>query len=207
MGYTEHMVIGLTGGIGSGKSSAADLFAKLGVRIIDTDEISHALSKPPSPALNEITKCFGAEFLCSDGTLNRTLMREFVFSDPLARKKLERIFHPLILEQTIKEIDTPTTSSYTIIVVPLLFESRSFLELTRYKVVVDCSEELQIARVITRSRLSRQEVIAIMATQTGRQERLRQADDIILNSGTFDQLKEQVAHLHQRYLQLANSVQ
>lgn len=207
MDSPEHMIIGLTGGIGSGKSSAAQLFAELGVRIIDTDAIGHELSTPPSIALDDIATQFGSDFLAEDGTLNRSRMREYVFSHPQARKKLEAIFHPRIFEQAKQRLKAPTTAPYSILMVPLLFETTAFTALVQRSVVVDCAEELQIARVMARNKLSREEVIAIISTQRTRQERLMLADDIISNDGSFERLRDQVCQLHQRYLLLSNSVQ
>lgn len=207
MACPDQFIVGLTGGIGSGKSCAARLFAQHGVRVVDTDEISHALSKPPSPALIAIAQEFGSEFICPNGTMDRARMRTLAFSDSVARTKLESIFHPLIQTQTEQIITTPTTAPYTMLVVPLLFEKSSFKTLIQRKVVVDCPEEEQIARVMNRSQLSSHEVLAIMATQISRQTRLLNADDIILNNGSLELLDAQVTRLHQRYLMLANSVQ
>lgn len=204
---SEPLVIGLTGGIGSGKSSAARLFAAHGARIIDTDEISHALSNPPSLALEAIASQFGPEFLCKDGTLDRKKMREQVFADPGSRKKLETIFHPLIREEVRKRLDEATACPYTILVVPLLFETRAFLALVSRCIVVDCPEEMQIARVMERSQLDREGVIAIMDTQISREKRLEQAHHIIYNDGSFQHLEEQVQKLHRLFLCLCDSVE
>lgn len=203
----KHLIVGLTGGIGSGKSSAARRFRELGVRVIDTDEISHALSRPPSPALQQIASRMGQEFLSSDGSLDRTRMRKHVFSSPAARETLEAIFHPLIRQEVERQIDAETPAPYTILVVPLLFETQRFRALIQHSIVVDCSEEQQITRVMTRSSLSRTEVIDVMSTQLSRENRLNLADDVICNDGTLEQLEDQVEQLHQRFLLLANSVQ
>ncbi len=207
MAFPEHLIIGLTGGIGSGKSSAARRFAALGARVIDADEISHALSRPPSPALEKISCQFGLEFISADGTLNRARMREHAFANPEARKALEGIFHPLIRQEIQRQIDTTTSAPYTLLVVPLLFETQQFKNWIQRSVVVDCSEEQQIIRVMARSKLSRSEVNAIMSSQIPRAVRLKMADDIICNDGTLDHLENQVDDLHQRFLLLANSVQ
>ncbi len=207
MDLPKHLIIGLTGGIGSGKSSAARKFAALGARVIDTDDISHTLSHPPSPALNQIASQFGLEFLSKDGSLDRTRMREHVFAHPEARKTLEAIFHPLIRQEARQQIDATSSAPYTILVVPLLFETPLFSGWIKRSVVVDCSEEQQISRVVARNNLSRNEVIAIMSSQLSREERLKMADDIIYNDGTLDHLEDQVSDLHRRFLLLTNSVQ
>ncbi|MBS1155700.1 MAG: dephospho-CoA kinase [Proteobacteria bacterium] len=203
----KHLIVGLTGGIGSGKSSAARRFRELGVRVIDTDEIGHVLSHPPSPALQQIASRMGQAFLLSDGSLDRTRMRKHVFSSPAARETLEAIFHPLIRQEVERQIGAETSAPYTILVVPLLFETQRFRALIQRSIVVDCSEEQQITRVMTRSSLSRTEVIDVMSTQLSRENRLNLADDIICNNGTLEQLEDQVEQLHQRLLLLANSVQ
>lgn len=201
------MVIGLTGGIGSGKSSVARLFAELGIRVIDTDDISHALSLPPSSVLDEVAVQFGPEFLSADGSLNRAKMRTHVFTNPPAREKLEAIFHPQILVQAKTLLAAPSRSPYSILVVPLLFEKPLFMALVQRCAIVDCTEEQQIMRVMARSKLSREEVMAIMATQCTRSHRRERAHDIISNEGTPADLRNQVCRLHHRYLQLSDSVQ
>jgi dephospho-CoA kinase len=194
--------VGLTGGIGSGKSTVTDLFAQLGVLIIDADVISHQLSHPPSPALDEVTKQFGRTYLTEEGSLNRHKMRELVFQDPLARQQLELIFHPLIHQKivdTLQEADTAVP--YAILAVPLLFESKRYQAIIDRSVVVDCPVELQIARTIARSSLSREAIEQIIATQISRAERLAQADDIITNDQDLSHLYMQITALHYRYLQ------
>ncbi|MDR3412981.1 MAG: dephospho-CoA kinase [Formivibrio sp.] len=207
MALPKHWIIGLTGGIGSGKSCAARRFQSLGVRVIDTDDISHTLAQPPSPALERIASRLGPEFLTAGGALDRVRMREHIFAHPEARKSLEAILHPLILQEVQRQIAEPTAAPYTILVVPLLFETPLFRALIQRNVVVDCSEEEQIARVTIRNNLSKAEIVAIMSSQLPRNARLKQADDIIFNDGTLSHLEDQVTTLHQRFLQLANSVQ
>lgn len=203
----KHLIVGLTGGIGSGKSSAARKFHELGARVIDTDEISHALSHPPSPALQQIASRMGPEFLLDDGSLDRVRMRKHVFSSPQAREILEAIFHPLIRQEVERQIASETSAPYTLLVVPLLFETSPFRTLIQRSIVVDCSEEQQIDRVMVRSHLSRSEVVDVMSTQLSRENRLKPADHIIYNEGTLDQLEDQVDQLHQHFLLLSNSVQ
>lgn len=199
MASPEHLVIGMTGGVGCGKTTASRIFAELGVRIIDADEIAHALSRPPSPALQAIAQRFGPEFLTPAGEMNRDRMRERVFAIPEERKALEAIFHPQVMQECRRLINQPTTAPYTILSVPLLFETKGFTSLVRRSLVIDCSEEIQILRVMARSGLSQPQVLAIMATQIERNLRLQLADDVICNEGTPSELAAQIRKLHQDY--------
>lgn len=195
--------VGLTGGIGSGKTTISDLFAELGVEVIDTDKIARTLTSSPQAAMKEIEAHFGPEVIASDGSLDRDRMRALAFSDPQSRKKLQRILHPLIAEEVQRRLEA-TTSPYALVVVPLLIESRGYGFASRI-LVVDCSEEQQIARVIQRSALSREQVLAIMATQASRDDRLAVADDVIRNDGEINALRGQVQRLHDQYLAFARS--
>lgn len=191
--------IGLTGGIGCGKSTVAQLFAAHGAAIIDTDAIAHQLTRPDGAAIAPIRAAFGDAYLAADGALDRARMRQLVFSDAAAKRQLEDILHPLILEQCKVELQHTRQAPYVVIVVPLLLESPAFRQLVRRILVVDCSDENQIARVTGRSRLSRAEVLAIIAQQTPRAVRLASADDLIVNDADIDALKTQVEALHKRY--------
>lgn len=194
--------VGLTGGIGSGKSAVADLLGKRGAAIIDTDQIAHALTAPGGAAMPSIAEQFGNNFLTSDGALDRVAMRERVFSDAAAKRQLEAILHPLIRQQTRVEAER-VSGSYLVFVVPLLVESGRWKDTVDRVLVVDCSEALQIERVMRRSRLSAEQVRAIMATQASREARLAVADDVIVNDRALETLEQSVAALHQRYLALA----
>ncbi len=196
------LIIGLTGGIGCGKSSATNFFAAYGVDIIDTDEIAHKLTLPRGKAIDTIRKIFGTGFIAKDGSLDRNRMRKLVFSNQIFRNKLEAILHPLIYHEVIRRISL-ATSAYIIIVVPLLLETNVFQKLIHRILVIDCTEQLQISRTIARSKLDEQEVCAIMATQISRQKRLEQADDIIVNDRDLDHLYKQVEMLHLKYLALS----
>lgn len=196
------LVIGLTGGIGCGKSAVAELFAGLGVVIIDTDQIARQLTAPGQAALTTITNEFGADILLPDGNLNRPRLRHLIFSAPAARKKLEAILHPLIREEVERRL-VLAQSPYAIVAVPLLLESGAYREIVQRVLVVDCSEEQQVARVVARSGLAETEIRAIMDSQLSRQARLSQADDIVDNHGSRSALEAQVEQLHQRYLKLA----
>jgi dephospho-CoA kinase len=194
-------VVGLTGGIGSGKSSAADEFARLGATVVDTDLIAHELTGQGGAALAQIERLFGKDFLESNA-LNRKKMREHVFSNPAAKKKLEALLHPMIREESARRI-AAAAGPYVVYVVPLLVESGDPRRGVNRVVVVDAPAEAQLARVRMRSALGADEVSAIIAAQAGRAERLAAADDVIDNSGTPDALRKQVAALHRKYLQFA----
>jgi dephospho-CoA kinase len=194
--------VGLTGGIGSGKSAAASLFGKLGAAIVDTDEISHQLTAPGGDALPELTRQFGAASISASGGLDRARMRDLVFRDATAREKLEAILHPMIRERTRAGIAT-ARAPYVIVVVPLLFETGAYLDIVKRVVVVDCDEGTQIRRVVARSGIAADEVRRIMAAQLPRAERVKRADDVLDNNGDLEALKPQVARLHDRYLALA----
>ena len=195
-----HLLIGLTGGIGSGKSTVAALFEKLGVRIIDTDELSRNLTRSGGAAIAAIREAFGADYIDAAGSLDRDKMRELVFSKPPEKTRLEAILHPAILDQVKKISGTDTDASYTIAVIPLLFQVRGYRDWLQRTLAVDCPEETQIARTMQRSGLSKAEVQAIMAQQTPRAQRLTLADDIIHNDADLPALTEQVAQLHKHYL-------
>lgn len=194
--------VGLTGGIGSGKSKAADFFAELGAAVIDTDAISHELTGPGGAAMVLIERAFGREYLRADGSLDRSLMRTLVFSEADAKRKLEDILHPLIREVSRGRI-TAATAPYSILVVPLLLESGSYRDLIDRVLVVDCDESQQIARTMVRSRLTEDEVRRIMSAQVPRLTRLSAADDVIVNDADIDALRGKVESLHQQYLAAA----
>ena len=196
--------VGLTGGIGSGKSSVARLFADKGVTIVDADEISHRLTSAGGAAIGPIRSAFGDEMITSDGALDRVRMRALVFSAPDAKRKLEQILHPLIGMEARREVDA-AHSPYVIHMIPLLVEGGNAKARFDRVLVVDCPEALQIERVMTRSGLSRAEVEAIMATQASRAQRLAQADDIVDNSGDLAALEAQIERLHTQYLRFATT--
>ena len=195
-------VVGLTGGIGSGKSAAADLFAARGIAVIDTDAIAHALSKADGAAMPAIRAEFGDAVAAADGALDRAAMRAIVFADPPARKRLEAILHPLIRSESERQL-AAASAPYAILVVPLLIESGSYRKRVNRVAVVDCREETQIARVMSRSGLARAEIERILAAQATRAERLAAADDIIDNDGDIAALPPRIGQLHGEYLTLA----
>jgi len=199
-------LIGLTGGIGSGKSLVADLFGKLNVRIIDTDQIAHSLTAADGAAMPAIRAAFGPAFITPDGALDRTAMREKVFAEPAARGQLEAILHPMINAQTLREVNAPDEAhrfAYLMVVVPLLVESGRWKERVDRVLVVDCSESLQQKRVMHRNNLHQAQVAAMMATQASRAQRLAAADDVIVNEDGIALLEQQVTRLHAGYLALA----
>jgi dephospho-CoA kinase len=197
------MIVGLTGGIGSGKSEAARLFANLGVPVADTDAIAHALTATGQPALREISKAFGDEVLQTDGSLNRACLRQRIFSDPAARQVLESILHPKIRDEVASFLDRNASAPYQIVMVPLLFETGAYANLIDCSLLIDCDESLQIMRAMARSNLSEAEVRAIMAAQCSREQRLALTSDVILNNGTLADLKNQVREKHEKYIRLA----
>lgn len=196
--------IGLTGGIGSGKSSAAKIFQELGAAVIDTDEISHELTRAGGLALAMISEQFGADYLAADGSMDRAAMRRLIFEDPAAKKKLEAILHPMI-RSAVKTRIAQTRAPYVLIAVPLLLETGAYKDFISRVLVVDCDETLQVERTMHRSKLTIDEVRNIMAAQLPRQERLARADDVLRNDSDMAALRSQVAALHARYLALAGA--
>ena len=196
--------VGLTGGIGSGKTTVANLFAAQGAGLIDADDISRKLTAPAQPAIAQIARKFGAQFIAADGSLDRARMRNMVFANARARKDLEAILHPLVLQEINCQI-LASTAPYVIVVVPLLIESGVYKGRIDRILVVDCAPEIQISRVMERSGLSRSEVLAIIAAQASRRKRLDAADDVILNDEGLEMLSAQVNPLHLSYLGLASN--
>jgi dephospho-CoA kinase len=194
-----NFVVGLTGGIGSGKSTVAELFKALGASIVDTDVIAHELTAAHGAAMPAIEAAFGTTVLRADGALDRDAMRQRVFADPSARKRLEGILHPLIRAQSELRCHAQLAPAYVLLVVPLLVESGIYRERVRRILVVDCDEAVQVARVVARSGLSAEQVRAIMATQATRSQRLAAADDVVDNGAGPEALQARVLALHQKY--------
>jgi len=195
--------VGLTGGIGSGKTTVANLFADRGATVVDTDAIAHQLTVPGGIAIPTIRAEFGDSFIEPSGAMDRTKMRVQVFVDPTAKKRLEAILHPLIRQESEREA-AASDGAYVIFVVPLLVESERWRERVTRVLVVDCPETQQIERVMARNGMSRAQVIAIMANQATRAERLAAADDIIPNETTAEAMIPKINQLHALYLRLAN---
>lgn len=198
------LCVGLTGGIGSGKTSVSRLFAELGAGVVDTDEISHRLTAPNGAAMAAIRRAFGDEFVTANGALDRVAMRALIFTDSTAKTRLEAILHPMIRALALKAV-AQSDAPYVVLVVPLLLETGSYRNVVQRVLVVDCDERLQIARTMQRAALTEEQVRAIMTSQLSRTERLAEADDIIDNNDGLDDLRQQVKALHQAYLALAKS--
>lgn len=194
--------VGLTGGIGSGKSTVALLFAELGVPVIDTDVLSHQLTRPGGAAIPAIRALFGDEYIDATGALDRAKMRQLVFSDDTARQRLEKILHPLILAQA-KSLAEASPAPYVLLVIPLLFETPDYQNWLDRTVAVDCIEETQLARATRRDGLNEQTVRAIISKQLARSRRLELTDDVINNNGTLSELYPQISRLHQAWVKLA----
>ena len=194
------LVVGLTGGIGSGKSAAADEFARLGAAVVDTDAIAHELTGPGGAAIAEVRRLFGAAFIDAAGAMDRKRMRELVFTDAGARQRLESVLHPIIRAESQRRIEaafTGRSAPYAVLVVPLLVESAGYRERVGRVLVVDCPEALQVARVRQRSALGEDAVRRIIASQIQRESRLAAADDVIDNSGTIAAMHQQIRQLHE----------
>ena len=195
--------VGLTGGIGSGKSTVAQMFASRGVAVIDADQVARELVEPGNPALDDIKQHFGEGVCKPDGSLDRAALRERVFSDPTQRRQLEAILHPLILARMHAAAEH-APGPYCILVMPLLLEAQQQHTVNRV-LVIDCAPELQRQRAMSRDGASTAEVDRIMAAQLSREQRLAAAHDVLVNDGDLQQLETQVQALHQRYLQTARS--
>jgi dephospho-CoA kinase len=199
------LVVGLTGGIGSGKTTVADLFAKKGIDVIDTDQLARDVTEPGQPALAQIAAKFGPGILSPDGRLDRTRLRNRVFSDPEKRIWLEQLLHPLIRARMAQHV-AASSSLYCIVVIPLLFESAPN-PLIQRTLVVDLPETLQLERTIARDKMTSAMTQAIVDTQISREKRLSLADDIIYNQDGIAALQQQVDQLHETYCRLAQNGQ
>jgi dephospho-CoA kinase len=195
------LIIGLTGGIGSGKSVASDKFKSLGIVVVDADVASRTVVEPGKPALKEIQDHFGSGIITAEGKLDRNKLREIIATDAKERKWLESVLHPKIGEQITKEI-SESTSVYTLFVAPLLLETNS-QEMCSRVVVVDVPKDVQIQRTAKRDKVSSNQVEQMVAAQMKREKRLEKADDVLLNNGTIEDLEKQVEELHKKYIQMA----
>jgi dephospho-CoA kinase len=196
--------VGLTGGIGSGKSLIADEFARLGAHVVDTDAIAHALTAPGGDAIEPIRARFGSAFIDKSGALDRARMRALVFRDTAARRALEGILHPLVRGAAEADAErAPLVAAYLVLVIPLLIESRTWESRVNRVLVIDCAIESQLARLQRRSGLDESSAQAIIASQATRAERLNAADDILVNESSTAAARGRVARLHALYGQLA----
>lgn len=199
------VIIGLSGGIGSGKTTVSDKFAALGIDVIDADVIARQVVEPGSPALAAMVSKLGKTILSCDGSLNRSLLRQQVFAEPELKNWLNTLLHPLIREQMILQTQA-AASAYCILSVPLLIENK-LTKLVDRVLIVDVSEATQLARTVLRDNSNIEQINAIMQAQASRTERLSAADDVINNEGEADALDQQVTQLHHQYLQLAGAAE
>ena len=196
--------VGLTGGIGSGKSTVAKTLKTKGIQVVDADQIAREVVAPGEPALLEITKHFGPDILLSDGSLNRSELKAKIFSDSTAKKRLEGILHPSIRQRILQRVDEAIDTHYVIADIPLLVENNYTVYFDRV-VVVDCTEEQQIARVRARDELPEAQIKSIMKSQATRESRLAAATDVIDNTGDLSSLNTQIEKLHETLLSLVQS--
>jgi dephospho-CoA kinase len=198
------MIVGLTGGIGSGKSEVSRRFQALGVTVIDSDEVARQVVEPDSPALQTIVAHFGNNILNANGTLNRGQLRQIIFADAQEKAWLENFLHPIIRQETIRQLQI-AKSTYVILASPLLLETTQH-QLVDRVLIVDADEELQLARASERDQNNREQIAKIMTTQMSRANRRAKADDIIYNHGDFAELDQQVKQLHSFYLKLSQQI-
>jgi dephospho-CoA kinase len=196
--------VGLTGGIGSGKSTVSDMFSDLGVPVLDADVIAHALTAPGQPALQQITRIFGEDILDQSGQLKRKLLGNIVFSDKSLKLKLEGILHPLVFQEMDNMLENLDTA-YCILSIPLLIETGATDRVDRV-LVVDIPESQQLERVCKRDGISPEQAAKIINSQISRADRVRIADDILTNDGSLEQLAEKISLLHDKYLEAANKI-
>ncbi|MEQ8692430.1 MAG: dephospho-CoA kinase [Pseudomonadales bacterium] len=197
------IIIGLTGGIGSGKSAAADRFAQHGIQVIDADLASRAVVEPGQPALDAIAEHFGGAVIQSDGQLDRTALRHIVFADASERSWLQQLLHPHI-DRYLTDGLKNATSAYAVLAHPLLFETRRHQQCAR-SLLIDVPEAIQLERTMSRDNNTREQVQNIMQAQSSREFRLARADDVIVNDASFEQLHHEVDLLHQQYLELCQN--
>jgi len=193
-------IIGMTGGIGSGKTEATKLFTELGVPIVDVDIISHELTARGQATLKEIAQAFGQDILNDDGDLNRTALRKKVFANSEARKSLEDILHPAIFNKALETLKKNASAPYQILAIPLLFESDRYLEIISRSLVIDSPPEMQIARASRRDGLLEADIQKIIGVQMSRTKRNSLADDLILNDGSIEELRQKIKQLHEKYI-------
>jgi len=194
-------VVGLTGGIGCGKSEAARVFERLGVPVVDVDLIARQITQPGEETLDEIIEIFGQDYLLPDGNLDRAKLRDRVFTDTAARKDLEAIIHPVIHERALQGLEANKDAPYQVLAISLLFENQRYKDVVTRSLVMDCEEDLQVKRTMKRSGLTEEIVRGIMAAQVSRAIRLKMADDVIVNEGSLEELAKNVEDMHKKYMQ------
>ena len=201
--YSERFSIGLTGGIGSGKTTVTNHFSSLGIKIVDADDVSRSITAAGNPAVKKIADLFGEQILEDTNTLDRNKLRELVFDNPEKKQKLEQLLHPLI-RQRMRQLASQAESAYIIFSIPLLIETGQ-VELFDRILIVDATDEQRIKWIMQRSKISLNEVGKIINSQTSRENRLSVADDIISNNGGLTELYKQVESLHQKYQRIAKN--
>ena len=195
-------VVGLTGGIGSGKTIASDRFEELGVKVVDADIASRVVVEIGKPALSSIEGQFGSDVISDDGSLNRAKLREIIFKDDEAKSWLESLLHPLIGQHILDEIAS-ATSRYVILVSPLLFETTQF-QMCNRTLLIDVPKDIQILRTAKRDKVPESQVEKIIASQMDRDQKISKADDVIVNDGEIGDLISKIDKIHQRYIELAD---
>tara|TARA_B100001029_G_C15057967_1_gene455927 strand:- start:217 stop:813 length:597 start_codon:yes stop_codon:yes gene_type:complete len=195
-------IVGLTGGIGSGKTVASDRFEELGVKVVDADIASRVVVENGQPALHSIEGKFGSDVISDDGSLNRAKLREIIFKDNEAKSWLEALLHPLIAKHISDEISR-ATSKYAVLVSPLLFETSQF-EMCNRTLLIDVSKEVQILRTTARDNVSRSQVEKIISSQMDRDQKINKADDVIVNDGEINDLISKIDDIHQKYIEIAD---
>ena len=200
----SRLVIGLTGGIGSGKTAASDHLATYGIQVVDADQVARLVVEPGQPALQAIQERFGDGVIQADGQLDRRALRDIVFADPAAREQLEAITHPAIGLEIMRQLQA-ADSPYVLLVSPLLLETNQHQMAARI-LLIDVPETLQLARTSVRDEVPESQVRAIMAAQMSRQEKRSRADDIVINDGPLEELHEKLDHLHEQYLEMAKDL-
>ena len=193
-------IIGLTGGIGSGKSATAKILKELGLKVIDLDQITHELMKPGELGYTEIKKEFGEKYIDTKGAIDRKLLREEIFSSFDLKKRIESILHPIIFEECNKQLNTLKHEKYIVLVIPLLFETKNYISLIDESLLIDCDLEAQIERVIKRDNVSKALANRIIKNQMNRQEKQLLADKVILNDGNINHLKTQLDIYYKKLL-------
>lgn len=193
-------VLALTGGIGSGKSAAANMFSSLGLPIVDLDVIAHQITVAGSPAMASVAEVFGSNYLTETGALHRPNMRELVFADAAAREKLNAILHPIIYDHAMQQLQIPSAAPYRVLVIPLLVESPRYRQHIDHVLLIDCDEATQVARVMQRGQFSEAQARAMVHAQATRLQRLAAADTVVLNDGNLQELHKKIADFHKNYI-------
>ena len=193
-------VVALTGGIGSGKSVATQIFAELGLPIVDLDVIAHEITAAGAPALAKIAEAFGAEYITPVGTLNRVKMRDLVFSDANARATLNGILHPIIYQHAMQQLSQPSDAPYRVLVIPLLAETSNYRGHIDHVLLIDCDEAMQVKRIVQRNHVDETQARQMLAAQATRQERIAMADTVIVNDGNLQELHKKIMDFHKNYI-------